>query len=692
MAKDLLLEIGLEEVPAKFIPPALAQLRELAEKVLQEKRIEFAQIKTYGTPRRIVLHIESLADKQGDLSKEVRGPAKRAAFDDKGQPTKALLGFAKSQGVDVPDLVVRDIGNGEYIFARVEEKGQEAASILPDILPGLITSLNFPKSMRWADSELRFVRPIKWLLALLGEELVEFSLAGVKSSDFTYGHRFLSQGLLKVKDSADYFTKMAENFVVIDEKQRKEMIVEQVKATAKFQRGEAILDEDLLEEVNFLVEYPTALFGTFSEEYLAVPQEVLITSMQEHQRYFPVVDGSGKLMPLFITVRNGNSDYIDQVREGNERVLRARLADAKFFFDEDKNIPLMDQVDKLKSLLFQEGMGSMYEKVQRLIALGQTIANLLNGDEKIIKTVERIAFLSKADLVTNMVKEFTELQGVMGREYALVSGEKEEVALGIFEHYLPRFATDILPSSQGGQIVSIADKMDTLVACFALGLIPTGSQDPYALRRQAYGIVNTLLEAELPLAIDTLVEESLKLIPEENLKLPAQKVKEEVLEFFRQRIKNLLLDKGIKYHVVDAVMEAGFANISSLWVRAQSLTLFLQKPEAENLLAGFTRVDNLAKKALQGGAQSELFSEEVEKQLYQAYLVVKDEVQKNIQQKDYPMAMTWLAKIRIKVDSFLEETMVMVEDEAVKNNRLALLKDIQSLFLKIANFAQIVRE
>jgi len=692
MTKDLLLEIGLEEVPAKFMPPALAQLKELAQNTLQEQRVNFTEVITHGTPRRIVLAVKGLAEKQGDLAKEVRGPAKKAAFDAEGNPTKAVLGFAKSQGVDIGSLEIRDIGSGEYIFAKLEEKGKDTLAILPEILPQLMTSLNFPKSMRWGNQDLRFVRPIKWLLALYGGDVVPFELAGVWSSNTTLGHRFLSEGPLTIKDSNDYFQKMAENFVVVKEKERESLILEQVKATAKFQKGEILLDEDLLTEVNYLVEYPTALYGSFAEEYLALPAEVLITSMREHQRYFPVVDNQGKLMPGFITVRNGTKDYLDIVRDGNERVLRARLSDAKFFFDEDKKTPLVEQVDKLKTLLFQEGMGSVYDKVQRLRKLVKLIAGRLQVAEKVEETVERIALLSKADLVTNMVKEFTELQGVMGREYALASGEEKSVAVGIFEHYLPRFAGDILPETEAGRIASLADKIDTLVACFSLGLIPTGSQDPYALRRQAYGIVNILLEAELPLALGDLVDDALSLLPADNLKATPAKIKEDVLEFFRQRIKNLLLDKGIKYDVVDAVMDVSYENVGNLWLRAKSVSEFSQNPQLENLLAGFTRVDNLAKKAERAGVKAELLAEEPEKQLYQAYLVVKDEIWRALQQKNYIQAMLWLAKIRIRVDAFLEETMVMVEDKAVRDNRLALLRDIQSLFLVIANFSQIVKE
>lgn len=692
MTKDLLLEIGLEEVPAKFMPPALSQLAELAKSTLQEKRIGFVGVKTYGTPRRLVLHIEGLAPLQEDLAKEVRGPAKKAAFDAAGNPTKAVLGFAKSQGVAVEDLEVRDLGNGEYLYALVQEKGQPTLTILPDLLPQMIVSLNFPKNMRWGDKDLRFARPIKWLLALYGEDLIPFELAGVHSGKSTYGHRFLSQGPLEIANSADYFAKMTANYVIVKEKEREKMIVDQVKQIAKEQGGEALFEEGLLEEVNFLVEYPTALYGKFSQDYLALPPEVLITTMREHQRYFPVIDHSGKLLPVFITVRNGTADHIHIVRDGNERVLKARLADAKFFFDEDKKTPLVEQVEKLRNIVFQEGLGSIHDKVERLMKLAEIMPKMLEMDPVVSEKAKRVAFLSKADLVTNMVKEFTELQGIMGREYALVSQEEEAIAQGIFEHYLPRFAGDLLPKSTIGKIVSVADKIDTLVACFGLGLIPTGSQDPYALRRQSYGVVNILLDAGWKITLGELIEQALNLLPEANLKRSKEEIKGDVLEFFRQRIKNLLLDKGIKYDVVEAVMEVGYENVANLWVRALAVKEFIPRSEFEHLLAGFTRVDNLARKAESAGVKADLFVEQGEQELYTAYLVVKNEVGKALQAENYQHAMVWLAKIRSRVDAFLEKTMVMVEDLEVKNNRLALLKDIQALFLAIANFNQIVKE
>lgn len=693
MAKEnLILEVGLEEVPAHFMPPALSQLKELTEAKLAEERLTFDSVKTYGTPRRIVLIVEGMSDKQGDLAKEVRGPAKKAAYDESGKPSKALQGFMRSQGVTEEALEVRQAGNAEYIFAKVEEKGAETKAILPDLLPGLLTAINWPKNMRWADCELRFVRPIKWILALYAGQTVPFELAGVKSGNTTLGHRFLSQGELTVKDIADYKSKLAENYVVVDQNEREKMIVEDIKRVAKEQNGEVIIDEELLTEVVYLVEYPTALYGSFSEEYLVLPPEVLITSMKEHQRYFPVVKADGKLLNGFITVRNGTDAYLDLVREGNERVLRARLADAIFFYEEDQKVKLEAEVPKLKSLLFQEGMGSVYDKTERLVKLVEKLGQEIGRSEDELTAAKRAAYLAKADLVTNMVKEFTELQGVMGQEYSRLSGETAEVAKGIFEHYLPRFAGDELPETIVGRLVGLADKIDTLAACFALKLIPTGSQDPYALRRQANGIVYILLNSGLRLTLTDLIDAALSFIPEDNMKLTKAETRKELLEFFRQRLKNFFMDKGIKYDIVDAVMEVRLENVSDLWLRAQKVQEFLEDSLAESLLAAFTRVDNLAKKAKAGGAGRDLLQDICEQQLFDAFIVIRQEVGRSINNSDYLQAMTWLSKLRIRIDAFLEESMVMVDDLQVRNNRLALLKDIHQEFLRIADFAKIVRD
>ena len=479
MAKDLLLEIGTEEVPAHVMPGVLAQLKERAEKAFQENRIAFASVRTLGTPRRMALLVKDLAEKQADVTSENRGPSVKIAFDADGKPTKAAQGFARGQHVAPEDLVEKD----GYVYAVVHETGKETAELLKTLLPELICALSFPNNMRWGSLEFKFIRPIRWLVALFDSEVIPFEVANVTSGRVSRGHRFLSQGDFSIAKADDYEKDCEAQYIIVDPEKRKAMIRAQIEAVAKENGGRAEITDDLLEEVLYLVEYPTALCGRFEEKYLQLPPEAVITPMRDHQRYFPVKDDAGKLLPLFITVRNGGKEYLETVQHGNERVLRARLADAQFFFDEDRKKSLEEHRDKLKTVVFQQGLGTMYEKTERLAQLADFIADEIGADEKAHKHARRAALLSKADLVTGMVTEFTELQGIMGREYAKLDGECEKVAIAIDEHYMPRFAGDAQPQTTAGRIVSTADKIDTIVGTFHLGKIPTGSQDPFALRR-----------------------------------------------------------------------------------------------------------------------------------------------------------------------------------------------------------------
>ncbi|MHB8918801.1 MAG: glycine--tRNA ligase subunit beta, partial [Desulfocucumaceae bacterium] len=492
--KDFLLEIGTEEMPARFVGPALQQLKELAGNQLREKRIQFEQVRAVGTPRRLAVYTTGLAESQQPLVKEVKGPALKVAYNSSGEPTPAVLGFARSQRVDMASLVVKPVGPVEYVFARKSEQGRPTAEVLAQICPELIAGLHFPKPMRWGDLEFRFARPIRWILALYGNAVVRFSLAGLEAGRTTLGHRFLSRGPLTLNDARDYFGEMKKAFVVVDPEERKQLIRSQVEAAAKSEGGRVEEDEELLDEVTNLVEYPTAFVGSYDQAFLRLPKEVPVTVMREHQRYFPVTGSDGGLLPRFIGVRNGITEHIDTVRAGNEKVLRARLADGAFFWDEDLKVPLADRAGSLKKVIWQESLGTVYDKVERVTGLALFIGEKLGAGNDLLGIIKRAAAICKADLVTNMVYEFPELQGVMGREYALRSGEIRDVAQAIFEHYLPRFAGDILPSTQGGRVLSLADKMDTLAGCFAVGIQPTGSQDPYALRRQALGIGSIILD------------------------------------------------------------------------------------------------------------------------------------------------------------------------------------------------------
>jgi glycyl-tRNA synthetase beta chain len=542
--------------------------------------------------------------------------------------------------------------------------------------------------MRWANFDRKFVRPIRWIVALFGSEIIPFTITEVSTGNATRGHRFLSKGELIVNSVDDYFTVLQENYVMVNQEERRSVIREQVQEIALSQGGTAAIDEDLLEEVVYLVEYPTALCGRFEEKYLSLPPEAVITPMREHQRYFPVVSKDGKLLPVFITVRNGAADHIDIVRHGNERVLKARLADAQFFFEEDKKIKLIDRLDKLKTIVFQEGLGTVYDKTIRIEHLALVIAKFI-GTENVNRIIERSAKLAKADLVTGMVCEFTELQGTMGKEYALLNGEQPEVAQAIFEHYLPRFAGDILPESVAGKVISIADKLDNIVATFSRGLIPTGSQDPYALRRQALGIVNILIDSSYHVSMNAMLVQTMDLlgiVPEKREKLLI-----EIQEFFRLRIKNILADENIRYDIVDAVMGTSVDDIYDTWLRAKAMANDGGSSEMQKAVQAFTRVGNLVKNVTDVQAIDEsLFTVDEERVLYFAYKDAYEEIQSMTERKDYCSILNAMIKMTEPIDAFFGAVMVMVEDVAVKNNRLALLKGITGLTTNVADLSKIV--
>lgn len=691
MSKDLLLEIGTEEIPAKFMAPALAQLKSLAERALAEERIAAAAVVTYGTPRRLALYIKDLAERQGDLVEEVKGPAKKVAFDEAGQPTKAAQGFARGQGVPVEELVVKDTGAGEYVFATRRATGGATAEVLPRLLPGLITGLNFPKPMRWADKEMRFARPIRWLVALWGTEVIPFELEGLATGRETIGHRFLSQGRIVLNEPAEYLEKLEAAYVIVDHNRRRELIWAQIQDLAAKHGGVVEPDEELLEEVTHLLEYPTALCGGFSEDYLVLPQEVLTTPMREHQRYFPVLNPQGGLLAKFITVRNGTADHLEVVQAGNEKVLRARLADARFFYDEDLKTPLADNVEKLQKIVFQESLGTVYNKVERIRALSAYLGRRLGLTEGDLADADRAAYLTKADLVTNMVYEFPELQGIMGADYARHNGEKPAVAQAIFEHYLPRHAGDILPASAIGSLVSIADKIDTIVGCFAAGIQPTGSQDPYALRRQALGICHVILNHKLKLSLTDLINTAYGLYASKiTTKLSGEQVRQEVLEFFRQRIRNILIDRGVTYDAADAVLAVDYDDVVWAELRGQGLQEFRSQPNFAALLTAYTRANNLAKNAVTEDIDSQALVEPVETALYTALTAARQAVQAELAQARVVPALARIAGLQPAVTAFFEGVMVMVEDERVRNNRLALLKQISDLMGQIADLSKIV--
>ena len=684
MSKTLLLEIGTEEVPAHVMPGILSQLKENAAKTFEELRIEYKNIKTLGTPRRSALLVEGLAEQQADLSKENRGPAVNIAFDADGNPTKAAQGFARGQGVKPEELVTKD----GYVYAMVHEKGGQTVDLLGDTLKGLVDGLNFPNNMHWADLDYKFIRPLRWLVALYGQDVIDFEVANVKSGRTSRGHRFLSEGDFEIANAEDYVEACRKASIIVDQNERCEMIRQQIAEVAAANGGQAEVNEDLLEEVLYLVEYPTALCGKFDEKYLALPAEAVITPMRDHQRYFPVLK-DGQLLPLFITIRNGGKEHLETVQHGNERVLRARLEDAQFFFDEDRKKTLEQHGEKLKTVVFQDGLGTIYDKALRLEVLSGYIADAIGANEQDKKDAVRAAKLAKADLVTGMVTEFTELQGVMGREYALLDGETKAVAQAIDEHYMPRFAGDSQPASVAGRIVSLADKIDTIVGTFSRGLIPTGSQDPFALRRQALGIVNMLKEAQYHISLSQLVAKAMELLKIADVGQQA-KLQNDVADFMKLRLKNVLADAGIRYDVVDAVFVT-VDDIYGVFLRAQAVNEAV-KQDMEKTIQAFVRTGNIARKAedVQAAVEAGLLAEQVEKDLYKAYEAAASKVEKEIVAQDYAGAIATLSQLAAPIDAFFDGVMVMDKDEKIKNNRLGLLKLVDNLICQVADFSKIV--
>ena len=691
MKKDFVFEIGTEEIPAKFMNKSLEQLRTIAENKFKENRLNYEKVNIYGTPRRLTLYVLDMCDKQEDLETMVKGPSKKAAFDLDGNPTKALLGFLKGNGLELQETFIQELSGVDYVYAKKFEKGRNTVDVLKELLPQILTSINFPKSMKWGNKSFRFVRPVRWLMPIFGDELVELDKDGIQCSKNTRGHRVLSKGDIEVKSADEYFDKLRNGFVIVDQDERREIIKKQCDEIAEKIGGVILADDELLEEVLYLVEYPTAFFGSFEKEFLTLPKEAVITPMKEHQRYFPVQDKNGALMNCFIAVRNGDDNYIDIVREGNEKVLRARLSDARFFFEEDKKIPLNNCAEKLKHVVFQETLGTIYDKTENIRNISSYLSEKIQLNNMDKEYLDRAAYLCKADLVTNMVKEFDELQGVMGREYAIIQGESTSVADAIREHYMPRFAGDDVPASLIGSILSISDKIDTITGCFSIGIQPTGSQDPYALRRQAIGIISIILAKGLHISLKDLLNKALEPFAKKNiLKDESAKIIGEIIEFFKGRLKNVFLDKGYEYDVVDAVLKAGLDDIYDASLRVNELSQWKKKDEFLNIISSFNRVSNLASKCEKASINKELIKESEEKALLEAYEKTEREFVAAIEQKNYNKALNSLMALKTPIDAFFDKIMVMVDDNAIKNNRLSILKSITQMMMKFADLSIIV--
>ena len=686
MAKEIFLEIGTEEIPAGFLPKAMADLERMVRKELEAARLEFGDIKTFATPRRLALSVSAVAEDQPTLRTEAMGPAKQIAYDTEGNPTKAAIGFARGQGVDVSALQLVTTDKGDYLFIEKEEPGRSTTQLLTEILPRLVGGLTFKKSMRWENQDIRFARPMHWIVALYGGSVVPFTHGNLASGNKSRGHRFMAPQEFSVTGMADWLEGCRKHFVTADQNERKATIRRQVEATGQAAGGKAAIDERLLEEVTYLVEDPTPLCGTFEEKYLQLPRELLVTSMREHQRYFTIEDAAGKLLNKFITVSNTRPEDEQVVVKGNEKVIRARLSDAMFFWEEDQKVSLASNLESLKQVIYQAKLGTSFEKVERFARIAKGLAERF--EPAAANLTERAARLAKCDLETKMVYEFPELQGIMGREYSRIEGEEARVSIAIFEHYLPTEAGGALPSDNVGAFVSIADKIDTICGCFGVGLVPTGSADPYALRRSAIGVLNIILDRGYQISIPALVAQSLSLL-EAKLTRPRGEVEAEVVEFIRLRLANMLTSRGFATDLVDAVLAARFDEPGDAVARVEALATLKGAADFEPLAVAFKRVGNIIKGGVDSPISNELFEADCERALAAAIAATRQTVADQVDRGNYSGALQTIAGLRGPVDDFFDGVMVMADDDRVRTNRLALLTQVAALFADIADFTRI---
>lgn len=682
--RDLLLEIGLEELPAQYVLRSEKQLAERVDAFLKEARVDFGSIEVYSTPRRLAVIVRDVAETQQDLTETLRGPAKKIAQDAEGNWSKAAQGFARGRGLTVEDLYFAEEKGVEYVFAERHEKGQETLSLLNG-LEDVVRSLTFPKNMKWGTSSLRYMRPIRWLIALFGQDIIDFTIEGVKTNNVTRGHRFLSKGDVVISSPAEYVQTLESAFVMANYEMRKAEIERQIQELATKQGWTIPLDADLLEEVTNLVEWPTALFGEFDEAYLDLPEEVLITTMKEHQRYFPVyLDGT--LKNYFVTVRNGNAEHLENVARGNEKVIRARLADAVFFYEEDKKTKIDDQLGRLDRIVFHEKLGTTGAKARRVTKIAQELAPLFEAD---LEKVSRAGAIHKFDLVSQMVYEFTELQGIMGEKYALQQGEDKEVAAAIREHYMPRFAGDASPETATGAVLALADKLDSIAAFFGIGMIPSGSQDPFALRRQAQGVVQILGDWKIDLSIDTLLSKVVELQLEAGLyEADKEQVKAQLDDFFKLRLKYRLQEQQVRYDVIDAVLTTSLT-VVRLDARAEAIQEFVSM-DAKALIEQLSRVVNISKKGEAGDVDPSLFENDYEVALHDAIEQTAPATAEAVEKGDYKKALDLLQQLESPIMMYFEHTMVMSDDEAVRQNRLHEMNRLATTIKRVADFNALV--
>ncbi|RKQ37817.1 glycine--tRNA ligase subunit beta [Oceanobacillus halophilus] len=688
MAKNVLFEVGLEELPARFVDDAEKQLLEKTITWLNETRISFEDVTTFSTPRRLSVLIRGMADVQETIEEEAKGPAEKIAIDENGNWTKAAIGFTKGQGMSVEDIYTKEIKGTRYIFVKKRIEGKKSSELLPGFKE-IIESIQFGKNMRWSTETMRYARPIRWLLALYDKEVVPFEIASVSTSNKTYGHRFLGNEVI-INDPLEYRAALRNEYVIVDSKEREQMILEQIKDLEEKENLLIPVDEDLLDEVRNLVEFPTVFIGSFEKKFLKLPSEVLITSMKEHQRYFPAMSTNEELLPKFVGVRNGDNKSIENVAKGNEKVLRARLSDAEFFYEEDQKNSIDFYLEKLQRVVFQEKLGTYADKVSRVVTITNHLCKMLDVEEKVAKNAIRAAEISKFDLMTNMVNEFTELQGIIGEKYAILFGENQDVAKTIREHYLPKQANGDLPDSIPGSIVSIADKVDTIVGCISIGLVPTGSQDPYGLRRQATGILRILSDKKWSISLESILNIVKSVYANTDIQLQDNATITKALnEFFQLRTTFLLKEDDIETDIIHSVTAKEIGVFDYTEKKAALLSQKRNEPAFKPIQEALVRVLNLAGKTDEMKINSTLFETESEKILYSTFQEIVPDYEKANKELDADLSLSILSKLAEPIHNFFDNTMVMANDEKIKNNRLALLNTIAASIKEFADLSLI---
>lgn len=685
---NYLLEIGVEEIPSDYVKNTKRQLEDKFKKLIEENKLTCESISVESTPRRFAILLSNVEADLTEKTVSVKGPSVKIAYDEGGEPKKPLLGFLRGQGADISDVVIREFKGEDYIYVEKKEKSKSVAEVLRENVYELVKSISFPRSMRWAGKSIRWARPIRRFVSLLDDEVLDFDAEGISVGRVTKGHRTLGSNHIEIDKIENYEKLLKENFVILKYKDRKDIILKGLNRLSSEVGGEYMKDEVLLDEVINIVEYPTVLIGGIDKKYLEIPKEVITTPMKDHQRYFPVLDENKNLLPYFLVVRNGDEEFKENVVEGNKKVLVARLEDAKFFYDIDMKKPLEAYVDDLENLAFFEGLGNMKLKTERLTDLTERYRQALAIGEDMAHPIGRAAYLSKADLVTKMVVEFTELQGTMGRIYASKSGEEERVATAIEESYMPRSSGSALPKTITGIILSIADKMDTIVGLYAIEKYVTGSQDPFGLRRACLGIINIFLENSIDIDLRKLVNDALLVYTEKNeLAFDYDTAMDKVLDFFRDRLKNKLIDDGVSYDTVNSVINTSDLNIIKIAKKAKSIDRFLE--DNEDQVSYFTRIVNLSDYSVDTEVREDLFENDLERSFYEKITELGDF--NPSAEADFLGELNKIKETSEIGNTYLDNTMINVEDEEVKHNRIAMLNKLARRIEQILDIKEIVR-